>query len=595
MPWHQKKSSQNHTILIAFLMSNEHHQPNPSHEAQHDSHEAQHDATSALSMPEALAEIEQVINQGDVIGQAGRYAKLKAHVLQLMHHELESQKHQFEIEHPTEKFEAVHPLQNKFNQLQSLFKSMYEAQQHDQEAIYAENLQKRLAIIEQLKALYAPSGTAKNLFGAIRAIKEAWQNIGPVAKAEVKNLYNNYHHHLNQFYQMLELNKEYRELEYQHNLEKRQLIIHRAEQLLAENFIQKALNELQYLHKLWKEEAEPVAEEHRESTWLRFKDISNQIHERKNLLVAEQEGLQQQCLLRKNEIIAQIIALSDINDKKNHKAWQDGMKTIDGLRAEFIGMGSVPKKLSNQNWLAFKNALRGFNSAKNLFFKQLKNVQIDNLNAKLELIKIADENKDTQDWDLAVPMYKKLQNDWQKIGHVPRSQADKIWHDFKAACNHFFDAYRQSNATDAQDWQENYQQKEALMAQLEAVQQQENGLEIINQIKNDWNAIGKVPKDKLAINTSFNKLLKEKLRLNKLSEFELQDGNLSENQKVEKLIKIKNSMTDLQAQIIQLENNLAFFSNPSESNPLLKDTYEKIAEKKADLEQQQQLLQKLRD
>jgi hypothetical protein len=383
---------------------------------------------------------------------------------------------------------------------------------------------------------------------------------------------------------MLDLNKEFLEQEYSHNLEKREHIIARAKELENEPVIQKALNELQYLHKLWKEEAEPVAEEFREKTWEEFKEISNKIHERKSELSASIEKEQTVNLEKKNEIIAEIKKLSEPSETPNHNYWQNAIKRVEDLRSEFLKTGSVPRKLSNQNWNDFKTTLRGFNTTKNNYYKSLKGSQQANLEEKLKLIQTAQDNMNNEEWDISVPLFKKLQEDWKKVGHVPKSMTNKIWDEFRDACNAFFNNYREKSNTSTDNWKENYKNKKVLLDELKLVSNEEGSIERIEQIKTSWNNIGKVPRDKISINSEFNKTLREKLKINKINELELKEEGLSENQLTDKARKIKNQISDLEAEIVKLENNLSFFNKPSRENPLLKDTYNTIDEKKAHLE-----------
>lgn len=444
--------------------------------------------------------------------------------------------------------------------------------------------QERQEIIERLKNLYTNSEPGTNLFKEIREIKDAWRNAGMVNKNDFKILNNNYFHHLNAFYQMLDLNKEYLQQEYAHNLEKREHIIARAKELLEEKVVQKALNELQYLHKLWKEETEPVAEEFREKTWDLFKEISAKIHDRKSELLAELEGAQEENLAKKNKIIAELKSLASPEKGPNHSYWQQTIKKVEQLRTDFLQTGSIPKKHANENWAEFKKALKEFNNAKNEFYKNLKDSQSENLAKKLELIKAAKEHEASEDWDAAVPLFKKLQEEWKNIGHVPRSQADKIWAEFREVTNRFFDRFREKTGTENDNWKENYKKKQQLLEDLKNIGEDENSAAKIDEIKAAWNATGKVPKDKISINSEFNKVLKEKLRLNKISEFDLKDENLSESQATDKARKIKNQISDLENEISILENNLGFFQNPTRENPLLKDTFAKIDDKKSQLE-----------
>ena len=547
-----------------------------------------------LSVKELLSEMENIVNKPDAGAHAKKFNQLKDKASHLIQDEIADKKHDFVEEgNDMEDFSYEHPEQSKYSALVSIFKEKLDAFNKNQEKEHQENLEKRNQIIEKLKNLYINTEPNTNLFRAIREIKEEWANAGAVAKSEFKNLNHNYFHHLNQFYQMLDLNKEYREQEYAHNLEKRKSIIARAEELINEVSVQKALNELQYLHRLWKEEAEPVAEEFRDSTWEVFKEISNKIHERKSELLVQIEVEQQKALEKKNEIIAKLKDFASSKEAVTHNYWQQAIKQVEQLRSEFLKLGNVPKKLSNQNWTEFKTALRAFNTKKNDFYKNLKNSQHINLEEKQKLISIAQDNMHSEDWDTAVPLFKKLQEDWKNIGHVPKNQANKVWNDFRDACNTFFNNFREKNASTTDDWKQNYHQKKALLEELKQINDEEGSVEKIEQIKSSWDSIGKVPRNKMSINNEFNKVLKEKLKLNKINAFDLKEDNLTEAQLTDKARKIKSQIADLEAEVVKLENNINFFNNPSRENPLLKDTYDKIDEKKALIESLKQSLHKL--
>ncbi|WP_027386752.1 DUF349 domain-containing protein [Chryseobacterium gregarium] len=547
-------------------------------------HEEEH-AEAELSLSDALKEMEKMINAPDAGENLKKFNQLKEKASHYIHDEVEDKKHEYaEAGNAPENFSYEHPSQSRFSALVNIFREKYDTYQKGQEEEQHKNLEYRQNIIERLKNLYTNSEPGTNLFKSIREIKEDWSKAGQVAKSEFKILNNNYFHHLNQFYQMLDLNKEFLEQEYSHNLEKRQHIIERAKQLEHEPVIQKALNELQYLHKLWKEEAEPVSEEFREKTWEEFKEISNKIHERKSELSAAIETEQAANLEKKNQIIAEIKKLTEPAETPNHNYWQNAIRQVEDLRSEFLKTGSVPRKLSNQNWNDFKTILRTFNTTKNTYYKSLKGSQQANLEEKLKLIQTAKDNQNNEEWDVAVPLFKKLQEDWKKIGHVPKSMTNKIWDEFRDACNTFFNNYREKSNASTDNWKENYKNKKTILEDLKTVSDEEGSIEKIEAIKTAWNNIGKVPRDKISINSEFNKTLREKLKLNKINEFDLKEEGLSENQLTDKARKIKNQISDLEAEIVKLENNLAFFKNPSKENPLLRDTFNSIDDKKAHLE-----------
>ena len=553
-------------------------------EAEHQEIEIAEENYSNLSLKETLDEMESIVNKDDTHSFSKKFSALRDHANHKISDEVEDKKHEFvEQGNAEEHFEFHHPQSSKLTALVNIFREKQDSFHKSQEADHQKNLDERLGIIERLKNLYSSSEPGVNLFKSIREIKEAWGNAGQVAKSEFKNLNNNYFHHLKMFNEMLDLNKEFLHQEFAHNLEKRQHIISRAKELLEEKVVQKALNELQYLHKLWKEEAEPVAEEFREKTWEEFKEVSNKIHERKSELIAVIESEQLENLEKKTKIIEELKTLAK-PESINHTYWQQAIKRVEDLRAEFLKLGPVPKKVSNQNWTDFKVVLREFNTGKNDFYKNLKGSQIHNLEEKQGLIKTAQDNMNSEDWETVVPLFKKLQEDWKTIGHVPRSQANKVWDDFRDACNTFFKNYREKNNATGDNWKENYKSKKALLEDLKALTDEEGSVEKIENIKNAWNAIGKVPKDKLSINTEFNKTLREKLKLNKINEFDLKEENLSESQLTDKARKIKNQIADLESEVVQLENNLAFFGTAKRDNPLLKDTYDKLDGKKEQLE-----------
>ncbi len=556
-----------------------------------DHHDEELESIESLLLPEVLSKMETIADKEDAGAHFRKFNQLKERANHLIHQETENLKSEFVAAgNPEELFSAHHASQPRLSAVLNTYREKNDDYHKKQDAQQHKNLEHRQSIIDNLKNLYTNTEVGTNLFKAIREIKEEWKNAGQVAKSEFKLLNNNYFHHLNQFYQMLNMNKEYMEQEFAHNLEKRQHIIERAKELQSEPSVQKALNELQYLHKLWKEEAEPVAEEFREKTWDEFKEISNKIHDRKSELTEQIEKEQNENLIRKNEIIEEIKKMAGSEKETTHSYWQNSIKKVELLRTEFLKLGNVPRKVSNQNWNDFKDHLRNFNITKNEFYKGLKNSQQTNLDEKLKLIQTAKDNMMSEDWEITVPLYKKLQEDWRKIGHVPRSMTNKVWDDFREACNTFFNNYREKNNTANDNWKENFKNKKQLLEELKEIGDEERSVEKIEQIKTKWNNIGKVPREKITINTEFNKTLRDKLKLNKINEYDLREEGLSEDQVTDKARKIKNQVADLEAEIVKMENNLGFFSNPSRENPLLRETYEKIDHKKSQLESMKQSL-----
>lgn len=489
--------------------------------------------------------------------------------------------------------------ERKFKDIFFEFKKKIQFFYQEKEKQLQKNHERRKQIIEDLKSLYtSPYGANNQIFKRFREIKTNWNRAGMVPKNEADSLFKTYFHHLDNFYSYLNLNKELQEMDYAHNLDQRKLIINRAKNLLLleEGNLFKSLNELQYLHKLWREEAEPVAPEHKESTWNEFKDITSQIHEKKNDWILELQNRESKNLEIKNQIIRE---LNDLITQQNtyisHKSLQETIKNVDSLRQKFIETGKVPKEYANSIWTQFKEVLKDFTYKKNEFYKTLKNEQIENLKRKNKLIEIANSNKDSEDWNTALEIFKKIQSDWKKTGHVPKKLSDKKWDEFQSACNYFFDRYKNKHKQNNDEFKQNLLTKRSILDELDLIKfdekkDKDSTIEKIKQLSHKWNQIGKVPRENININSVFLKLCKEIFNTLKINsgeiaklQIELQFENIistnDEKKLNEELRKLKKQIQELENDIAILENNLSFFSNAGRSNPLVKDSYERLERK----------------
>lgn len=497
-------------------------------------------------------------------------------------------------------------LKNKFNSAYYDYKTKLNSYYKEQELSEQNNLNKRVQIIEELKDLYTtPMESISTFFKKFRDIKERWHNAGKIPKSKAGDIFKTYFHHLDNAHEFIKLNKELEELDYAHNLEQRKAIISRAEELTTEPSVQKALNELQYLHKLWKEQAEPVAEEFRESTWQEFKAITQKIHERKSELFEKINEEQQINLEKKNAIISQLKSIVSA-ENQDHSFWQNNVKKIEELREAFFTTGRIPKEVSSDTWSIFKNLLHEINNKKNTFYKDLKKIQQENLKKKNDLLEISKANKDSEDWDVALNLYKKIQNEWKNIGHVPRKYSDKLWDEFRQNCNYFFNRYKLRNNKINEEWTENLKRKQKLLdgiLSFSAVDKDE-ALNKINEYSIQWNSIDKVPRENMNINKEFNLAIKnliKKFDIDKNIIDEIQLNIKVENYKQSKdnkkldedLRKMRKQIQDLGHEIVQLENNLSFFSNANQDNPLLQNTLNNIETKKTKLEDLKQTYSKL--
>ncbi|PRX54160.1 DUF349 domain-containing protein [Flagellimonas meridianipacifica] len=468
------------------------------------------------------------------------------------------------------------------------------------------NLEKRLEIIEELKGLMNVEEDINNTYRNFKDLQERWRNAGPIPRNNYNDVWRTYHHHMEIFYDFLHLNRELRDLDFKHNLEEKLKLVEKAEALANETDLGKAFRELQTLHKIWKEDIGPVAKEQREEVWERFSNATKALHERRQEHFKEQEIVYEKNLEKKEEIIASIIGIAD-NISNNHKALQQQIREIESLREDFFKAGKVPQKVNEQTWSSFKEAVRKFNRGKNAFYKNQKKEQHLNLERKKALLDLAISLKDSEDWDMATPEMKRIQSEWKKIGHVPRKYSDKIWNEFKDACNHYFDRLHAGKNKTHQEEYKNLEKKNECMDRLRAFQlsgDKEKDLADIKQFIAEWKSYGRVPFNKKHLNSKFNKIIdalfkkigvgRQESELIKYGDKMKQLASTDDNRAIQnERTFIRRKISESNAEIRQLENNLQFFSSASENNPLVMDVVKNIDQHKKALETWKAKLKKL--
>jgi len=505
-------------------------------------------------------------------------------------------------------FYYASPLKKQFNSLYKEYKNNLKAYYKNLESTLKMNLDIRLQIIEEIKSLINVEENINTTYKHFKELQERWRNAGPIPRDKYNNTWNNYHHHVEIFYDFLHLNRDLRDMDFKYNLEQKQKIIERAEELAQDDNINRAFRELQVLHKMWKEDLGPVDKEFREDIWERFSNATKIIHDKRQAYYSDLDKAYEKNLELKEAIIEKIEAVS--HDSSNtHQAWQKKIKTIEALRNEFFNAGKVPSKVNEATWSKFKAAVRSFNRSKNAFYKGLKKDQFDNLQKKLDLIKIAEDNKDSEDFETVTPLMKKIQSDWKAIGHVPRKDSDKIWNRFKAACNHYFDRVHKQHKIENKELFDAFDKKSKLLDTIKALEftgKPKKDLETIKEKISEWKSIGNVPYNKRFIEGKFNKTLDELFNKLKMDRSELEmikfENKLENLQKPDdtRLLDnehnfIRKKIDEVRGEINQLENNLQFFSNVDEDNPLVKDVLNNIERHKETLNVWEEKLKKIKE
>ncbi len=480
----------------------------------------------------------------------------------------------------------------------------YKNLQKDQKA----NLIKREEIIEELKSLFNAKENTSTIYKRFRDIQERWFETGSIPRDKYNTVWNNYHHHVENFYDILHLDREFRDRNFKQNLEHKLRLIGRAEELTKEENNNKAFRELQMLHKMWKEEIGPVAKEFSDDIWEKFSAATKIIHDKRNEYLEEQEKDAEKNVDLKIELINNIASLTENAKNKGHQTWQNTIKKVQELRDQFFESGKVPRSKNKEIWNSFKEATRNFNKEKNAFYKGQKKEQFDNLAKKKELIKVAQDNKDGDDFETLTPLMKKIQADWKKIGHVPRKDSDKIWKEFKAICNHYFDRLHSQKDEANKEEFANFEAKKTFLESLKSLTLEgdhSKDVETITSKIKEWKKLGRVPYTKKNIEQDFNKTLDtlfEKLDVDKkqieLIKFENKLNSFVSEEDDRKLKNeeffISKKVGEIKNEIRQLENNLLFFKHVKDDNPMVKDVHKNISKQKENLNTWIEKLKKVR-
>jgi len=486
------------------------------------------------------------------------------------------------------------PVKKKFDSLIREYKRKRQQYYKDIEKEQKENLELKLKLIDELKELIDTAEPA-TMYKSFKDVQERWRAVGQIPRANYNDVWRTYHHHVERFYDLLHLNNDFRDLDFKHNLEEKTKLVERAEKLAQDSDVNHAFKELQILHRLWKEEIGPVAREYREDIWSRFSEATKHIHRKRHELQDKLEEKYKENVDLKLAVIEKINSI-DTSQINSHKLWQEQIKKLEGFRDEFFGIGKVPRTKSDEVWQKFRHATREFNSAKNDFYKGLKKGQTENLKKKLELVEKAESLKDSEDWDEATEIFKKIQADWKTIGHVPRKDSDKIWKRFKNACNHYFDRLHAKKSNMTEEQSKVIEDKKSMLDELKSfIASKEITMEGVEEYRTKWRNLGRLPEKVRHLESKFGKQLDaayKKLGLDKqeseLLKFKnLMDGYAASNN-ARKLnneqLFVRKKIDEITREIKQLENNISFISNASEDNPLVKNVYKNIENHKKELE-----------
>lgn len=487
------------------------------------------------------------------------------------------------------------------NDIRELVKKHRQAKFEQSKKMEAEkeiNLHKKYAIIEDIKNLLNTEESINRTFQEFRELQKHWYELGPVPQAKMKDLWDTYHFHVENFYDYIKINKELRDLDLKKNLEIKINLCERAEELLLEPSVIRAFNTLQKYHEQWREIG-PVPRDKKDDIWERFKAVTTAINQKHQEFFEKRKGEQKRNLDAKIALCEKVEEICAMQIE-SHREWDEKSKQLIELQKVWRTIGFAPKRDNNRIYDRFRNACDQFFNKKRDYYSQNKELQNKNMQMKIDLCMEAEALKESDDWKKTTQQFIDIQKRWKEIGPVPRKHSDLLWKRFRAACDYFFD--RKSNHFSDQDDEQfvNLKLKKELIEEVEAYKPDKDvaqALKVLRDFQRRWTEIGHVPiKEKDVVQNQFRAVINKHFDALKLDNtkrdslnFRSKIANMTENyrglskvrQEREKyMVKLKQLETDLTL----LDNNIGFFANSKNAQALIADVNQKIEDTREKIE-----------
>lgn len=476
----------------------------------------------------------------------------------------------------------------------SLIRELRNKAAEEQEKEKQANLKRKQEIIERIKELSATPDDADKGYNEVKDLQAEWKDIKAVPAENATELWKNYQHYTEQFYDQLRLNHEMRAYDFKKNLEIKTHLCEAAEKLADVEDVISAFHQLQKLHQEYRETG-PVAKELRDEIWKRFKDASTVINKRHQDHFEAIKAKEEENLVKKTELCQKVEAL-EFCELKTYNQWEDMTKQVLAMQAEWKTIGFTPRKVNNEVFERFRVACDRFFQAKTAYFKANREKLNANLTAKNALIEKAEALKDSTDWGATTNKFIELQKEWKTIGPVAHKVSDAVWKRFNDACNYFFDKKNEANAGQRKEEEANLELKKAVIADLEKLAENagDNLLQSVRDLQARWNEIGHVPYNKKEktyrryreLCDKIYDTLHETAGRRRMDNFRKTVADKGGSELTRERSRLQNAFDGKKQEIQTYETNLSFFRTSSKKgNSLVADIEKKVARLKEDLEE----------
>lgn len=472
-----------------------------------------------------------------------------------------------------------------------IYRTRREEYMNDLEKSKEENLKIKLQIIEELKALVEAGETVGQTFQTFRQLQQRWKETGIVPQANVKEIWETYNLHVENFYNVVKINKELRDLDLQRNLEAKVALCEAAESLAGEESIVAAFRKLQDLHDQWREIG-PVVAEQKEAIWERFKEASSRINRQHQEHFEAIKEEQKKNLALKTELCEKAEGLAT-EMLTTRKEWNKASDKLIEIQKVWKTIGFAPKKDNTKIYERFRRACDRFFELKRAFYEGIKSEMEHNLQLKIEICEAAEAIQDSEQWKKTSEELIALQKRWKEIGSVSRRHSDAVWKRFRAACDHFFARKSEHFASVDAEHSDNLARKIALVEEIEAYDITGGNIENIKEFQRGWSEIGFVPiKEKEALQKRYRAAIDKLFAVlrsgdrergvqkyrNKLNEMKGNGGKLRNERD-----RLYNKVKQLETDIATLENNIGFFARSKGAEALIRDVEHKIERAKQEM------------
>lgn len=497
------------------------------------------------------------------------------------------------------------PLEERFQQLTEIIKEKKAKHIAEIEAERKANLEKKLAIIDELGKMAEDTDNVNRLFPRFRELTQEFKTAGDVPPTDMTDLYRNYSAAVERFYDQLKINKDLRDYDFKKNLEQKQLLVGEAEKLAGEEDVITAFRRLQELHDKWREIG-PVAKEIREEIWNKFKDASAIVNKRYQAFFEERKARERENEEKKTAICERVETL-DFENVKSYAGWDQLTKEILTAQEDWKKLGFASKKVNNLLFARFRETCDKFFAKKAEYFKTMRDNHAANLEKKIALCEQAEALKESSDWKKTADELVELQKQWKTVGPVEKKHSDAVWKRFQEACDYFFDRRKKATSGTRKTEQANLKQKQEIISALKAITDEtprDEAVKTVKELMAKWQQVGHVPfkeKDKVydtyraAVNELYDRFDIKEARAS-MANFTDSINEISgdENKLYRERERLVRNFEQKRNELKTYENNLGFFSVKSKSgNTLLRDMERKmqrIKEEIATLEEKIKLI-----